>query len=715
MAAPSSLQLFTRLENLLYDVRFSALPPERKPRSPILIIDVDERSIQQEGRWPWPRDKVARLLEHLQALGVTLIGLDVIFSEPELNPAHQLLSDPTLSINLRQELDRLAASHDADSQLAAAVARNAVLGYFFQAEDSSSGELPFPFHQFSDDELPRSRLLHMPSYTASIPVLAANALDQGFVIAPPDSDGIMRRMPMVVRHAEGVYASLSVAMAQQALDAQWIKLILADNGHQLVATGLDLGGKVHIPLSADGSLLIPFRGPAGSFPFISATSILQDTLNESQRQQLQGALVLVGSSALGLSDLHTTPLQTLYPGVEAHANLLDAILQTADGRDSFYRQPDWAPGASLLFQALTALILMWILPGRVLPVLLLRSLLATLLVIGLNFWLWHQLHLALPLLFSLLTCLLLAALFLLGGFAVSNYSRQLVQQLFGTYVPPEYVRLLLHAPHRASMEGEQREMTVLFADVCGFTRLSESLSTSELKQMLNLYLTEVTGIIFEHSGTIDKYVGDMVMAFWNAPLDNEQHASHGVQTALAMLQRVKELDPVFTARGWPVIRIGIGLNTGPMNVGDMGSSYRRAYTVLGDAVNLGSRLEGLTRYYGLGCLVSDQTRQQCPDILFLPIDRVRVVGKDEPLEIFAPLGLLSQCNEQQLRLVEDFTTMLALYRQRQFAKAAQLLTALQAHDPGHELLYQRYQERIHEFMQSPPPADWQAIHAHTSK
>lgn len=707
--------LFTRMESILYDVRFATLPPQRSRDFNLIIIDIDEQSIQQEGRWPWPRLKVARLLEQLQNNGVALIGMDVIFSEPEINPVQIIVDSTPLDKALLEQLLQLSPSLDADSQLAAVTEENTVLGYFFQSSGNSSGELPFPFHQMETNELERSAIFSMPSYTASTPLLASQALDQGFVVAIPDADGTMRRLPLVIRHENNLYASLSLVMARLTLNAHWVRLDTASNGRQQVATSINLGGKLHIPVSEDGSVLIPYRGPAGSFSIIPATRILNNQLSEPEKRQLDGAIILVGSSALGLSDLHTTPLQTLYPGVEAHANVLDAILHASEGENSFYHQPDWAPAAALTILLLTGGLLAFLLPGRSLSGLLFLSLSGVCLVVGLNFWLWHNLHLALPLVFSLTTCLLLAALHMLGGFAVSSHKKHKIQQLFGTYVPPDYVRLLLHNPKQASMEGEQREMTVLFADICGFTRLSEALTTAQLKQMLNHYLTAVTEVIFERQGTIDKYVGDMVMAFWNAPLEDDKHASHGVQTALAMLECVERLKPVFAEKGWPALRIGVGLNTGPMNVGDMGSNYRRAYTVLGDAVNLGSRLESLTRYYGVGCLVSDYTRSQCPDILFRPVDRVRVVGKDEALDIFEPVAPQAGCSPEQQQLVDEFTQALALYRQQRFIEAASLLAHLESRDPEHRTLYQCYQKRIQEFLLAPPPGDWQAIHAHTSK
>jgi len=343
-------------------------------------------------------------------------------------------------------------------------------------------------------------------------------------------------------------------------------------------------------------------------------------------------------------------------------------------------------------------------------------------VVGLNAWFWQQMHLALPLFMQLLLVLLLSSFNLAVGFFETNRNKREIQNLFGAYVPPAYVEQMIANPEAATMEGEQKHMTVLFADILGFTSLSEALTTAELKQLLNRYLTDITQIVFEHHGTIDKYVGDMVMAFWNAPLDDPNHAQNGVLTALAMQEKVNELKAEFIKDGLPPIAVGIGLNTGLMNVGDMGSSYRRAYTVLGDAVNLGSRLEGLTRYYGVEVLVSEETRALCHDILFRPLDRIQVKGKNEPVEVFEPLCRKSQASEKLQTHIACFEEALNAYQAQNFAQAKALLEKLIVEDKllenkrqSRALLYQRYLERIAEFEITPPPADWNAVFVHISK
>ena len=713
-ARPQGIVPITRLENLLYDIRFSVLLAKPEAPSPIVIVDIDETSIQQEGRWPWDRKKVATLVQNLEQYGAGLIGLDIIFSEPSPNAVRQLLDDAQLPKALQHWLTPIIARFDSDQTLAEAVAGSTVLGYFLQNDGSSTGELPFPFYQLNEDEQARSSVLAMQHYTGSVPVLAESALGQGFVVAVPDVDGVVRRAPLVMRYQDGVYASLSLTLAQLALGAPWLKLKLVDNGQTYVATRLDIGQDIHIPLSKDGSVLVPFRGYAGSFSTLSATKIVQQQLSPAEQAQLEGAIVLVGTSALGLADLRTIPLQTSYPGVEVHANTLDAILRTAQGDNVFYRQPDWTPAAEFLLLAALGLLLALVLPGRSPSWMLSWSVVILLAILGCNGALWYYLHWDLPLSFSLFMVLLLSLFNLAVGFIETNRNKHMIQSLFSEYVPPAYVEQMLNQPERATMKGEQREMTVLFADVVGFTSSSEKLSTAELKHWLNHYLTAITQVIFSHQGTIDKYVGDMVMAFWNAPLTDAQHAQNAVLTALAMQAKVRELAPEFIQQNLPPVAIGIGLNTGPMNVGDMGSSYRRAYTVLGDAVNLGSRLEGLTRFYGVGILVSESTMSQCPDIEFWPIDRIRVKGKNEPVDVFEPLGFKHQiANDEQVFLAK-YQQALAAYRAGSFNEAQAVFAELEQAHPAKKKLYHCYLERLAELGEQAPEG-WQAVYTHTNK
>ncbi len=712
---PAHSGALNRLDALLYDWRFQLLPPQRPARLPIVIVDLDEATQRREGRWPWDRAKVADLVLALQQHGAGLIGFDVVFSEPGVNPAQALLAAPNLQSDTRQSLQQLVPSFDGDSTLAATLNSNVLLGYFFHADGGKVGALPFPFLELPEQDAERSALISLPDYTSNLHLLTENALSSGFVVAVPDADGIVRRMPLAMRYGNGVYASLTLEMARLALGAPWIKLAQAESGGRVVATSLQIGKHVQVPVDGRAQMLVPYRGRAGSYLSISATGVLRGDAPAEQLQALDGALVLVGTSALGLSDLRTVPLQTGYPGVEVHANVLDTILQAGLGENTFYHQPDWEPGATLLMLVLSGVLLALLLPGRAPVAMLLMSGGWLVLMVGANLLLWRYAHFALPLSMQVIMVLVLTGFNIAAGYLKTNRQKRAIQTLFGEYVPAAYVERMVAQPDLVSLEGEQREMTVLFADVLNFTAMSEALSATELKDLLNRYLTAVTQVIFEHSGTIDKYVGDMVMAFWNAPLDDARHASHAVGAALQMQHGMTNLRTAFEQDGLPAFDIGIGLNTGLMNVGDMGSSYRRAYTVMGDAVNLGARLEGVTRFYGVGILVSDATRQQASEFLYCPVDRIRVKGKREAIDIYEPLCRRDQAPPELVGHMQAFQQALEHYRERRWVEAHELLTQLSQQDAARRPLYALYLQRMASTDPKSLPLYWDAVYDHENK
>lgn len=704
-----------RLDAVLYDGRFQLLPPQRPARLPIVIVDLDEATQRREGRWPWDRAKVADLVLALQQHGAGLIGFDVVFSEPGVNPAKALLSAADIPESTLAFLQQVESDFDGDATFAATLNSNVLLGYFFHADGGQVGSLPFPFFELSAADTEKCALISMPDYTANLQLLSDNALSSGFIVAVPDADGIVRRMPLAMRFDNGVYASLTLEMARLALGAPWLKLVQADSGARSVVTGIQVGKHLTIPVDASAQILVPYRGKAGSYPSISATGVLRGDAPAEQLQALDGALVLVGTSALGLSDLRTMPLQTGYPGVEAHANVLDTILQAALGENTFYQQPDWQPGATFVMLLVSGVLLALLLPSLTPWVMLLVSGGWLILIVMTNLLLWHYAHFALPLAMQLLMVLALTGMNIAGGFLKSNRQKRAIQTLFGEYVPPAYVERMVAQPDLVSLEGEQREMTVLFADVISFTAMSEGLSATELKDLLNRYLTAITQVIFQNKGTIDKYVGDMVMAIWNAPLDDPDHASNAVRAALQMQERMISLRQEFEKDNLPVFDIGIGLNTGLMNVGDMGSSYRRAYTVMGDSVNLASRLEGITRFYDVPILISAATQAQAPEFAYRMVDRIRVKGKRESIDVLQPLVDKKQLSPELNQQLDTFHLALGHYRERRWTKATELLNALQEQDPQRHRLYSLYLDRINNQDVDSLPPDWDVVYDHETK
>ena len=439
---------------------------------------------------------------------------------------------------------------------------------------------------------------------------------------------------------------------------------------------------------------------------MSATDVVR---NQIDSQQFENAIVLIGTSSVGLADLRSTPVGTQYPGVEVHANLLNGLLAGVF---------PFEPVDANTFTAVVLLALGFLFTAfsnRLGPFQLTVATLALLLtLVSINLYIWFSLNVALPLASSFLLTLALGTLHLLEGFLGERRAKQHVTSVFGQYVPSAHIDHMLAAPDQYGFQGENREMTVLFSDIRSFTTISENLSAAELKDLLNRYFTPITETIFRHQGTVDKYVGDMVMAFWGAPLTDTQHAQHALQASLEMQKVVARLNPELKALGYPELTIGIGINSGPMNVGDMGSSFRRAYTVLGDAVNLGSRLENLTKFYHVGVLVGAQTAQNCPDWTFRFVDRIQVRGKLKPVDVFEPIGPTSKVSKRLAEELSSYQEAYDLYLNREWDAARTRFEQLVETSKRPEL-YQIYLDRIDILSWQPLPDDWDGTFTHTHK
>lgn len=700
-----------RVEFIAYDLRLNLTLPHQNIDRRIVIIDIDEKSLSKEGRWPWPRDKIATLTEKLYDAGTVVIGYDIFFSEPERNPATEIVSrlqtTAPQSSRLIGNLQQLAPSFDNDQQLAKTLAGHDItLGYLFHEEKTTpTGELPAPLLKLTPAQAARSGIKGMPNYTTNLPLLQNAAAASGFVTTWPDTDGIIRRTPMIIRHGDNVYGSLSLNVAKQYLFLDHVNINTTTIGNIDAVDRIILGGS-EINTDGMGFALVPYPGPAGSFPYVSATDVLHGNFDPAT---LEGAIVLIGSTAVGVADLVATPVENIYPGVEIHANMIRAILD-----NHFPSEPSWADGANLSTTLIVGIVLAIALPSLTPVWLLIVSTGIAVGIIWFNFWLWQEKELALALAWPLLLMLTLVALNMTYGFIRENRKRAQLKNVFGQYVPPQLVEAMSQNPEAYSFEGESREMTVLFADIRGFTTLSESLSPNDLRKLLNRYFTAMTEIIFKHQGTIDKYVGDMIMAFWGAPINDPEHAKHAIAAALEMLARTEELKPQLLAEGYPEINIGIGLNTGVMNVGDMGSSYRRAYTVLGDNVNLASRIEGLTRYYDVGLVVGERTREHADNFTFRQLDLVKVKGKTTGVKVFQPLCQQHQANAELVTELQQHDNALVAYYRRDWTRAQALFNELcRAHPQTH--IYTLYLERIEHLKKRNPGPEWDGVYERREK
>ncbi|MDP2879383.1 MAG: adenylate/guanylate cyclase domain-containing protein [Sulfuricella sp.] len=709
-----NIPLIQHIEAISYDARLQLTMPKTLDRR-IVIVDIDEKSLAEEGRWPWGRDKLAVMLDRLfDQYHVAVVGFDVVFAEKDESSGLKVLERlgqeelknlPQFQASLAQLRPRLDHDRIFAQKLAS---RPVVLGYYFTSnEDRVSGLLPAPTFPTGSFKGSNAAFVGATGYGANLPEFQKAAHGAGHFNPLTDFDGVTRRVPMLMEYRGAYYESLSLAIIQALSGNAGIQAVF-EEGAGNVGDSLEWlrVGKLKIPVDENISALVPYRGKQGSFPYVSATDVLHGRISA---QELGGAIVLVGTTAPGLMDLRSTPVGTVYPGVEIHANLIAGMLN-----HNIKQKPAFIMGAEITEMLLLGLLLAFSLPLLSPVKASLTALAALLLVIGVNLSLWQSANMVMPLAAAMLMIITLFMFSMSYGFFVESRAKRQITGLFGQYVPPELVDEMSENPGNFTMEGESREMTVLFSDVRGFTTISEGLSPKELSRLMNEYMTPMTRIIHKHRGTIDKYIGDAIMAFWGAPLADPEHSRHALLAAMEMQQSLALLREQFKAKGWPEIRIGVGINTGTMSVGNMGSEFRMAYTVMGDAVNLASRLESLTKQYGVGIIVGEHMQKALPDVVFRELDRVRVKGKDEPVAIYEPLGAAGQVDKTTLDELELFQQALKLYRAQDWDLAEVQLLNRQKASPE-STLYRLYLERITYFRANPPGVEWDGVFTFKTK
>ena len=715
-----------QLDRQIHDARLQAARPSA-PHPRVVVVDIDERSLAAVGRWPWPRDQVARLVDTLFThYQVRSVSFDMVFAEADNTSASHTLkriagdlggSDAERAV--AAELQRIARDNDHDAQLIRAVrGRPVVLGYYFTSDRQGQqhGQLPEPVLALNDPTQ-RIRTTRWSGYGANLPALAEAAPRAGFFNAITDEDGIVRSLPLLAEWDGRYYESLALATYRAAMQVpavlpRWTGDASASGERALAALGLPQATGAPLTLGVDGraAAWVPYRGPGGinggSFRYWPAVQVMERQL---PADALRDTIVLIGTTAPGLLDLRNTPVGQAYPGVEVHANLIAGLL---DGR--WLQRPDYADGLELMQLLVVGLVLALVLPLISATAALLVAAGVMLSLTGANLWLFQSHGLILPLASALV---LVAALLLINmsvGYLSESRSRRRLATLFGHYVPRELVREMYRDPERYSMQAQSRQLTVMFCDMRGFTTLSESLQPAALQQLLNKVFSRLTQRIQNQRGTIDKYMGDCVMAFWGAPVESPAHAAQSVQAALDMSAEVLGINDEQRAQGLPTIGVGIGLSTGDMMVGDMGSDIRRSYTVIGDAVNLGSRLEGLSRVYGVDIIASHATRSAAPDYLWLELDRVRVKGREQPETIHTPLCPLDQASDTLRQWVDGWHAALALWRQRQWDAAQAAIAALPAKNETNALC-QLYLQRISLARYKNVPPEWDGVTDFDSK
>ncbi|WP_028604246.1 CHASE2 domain-containing protein [Ottowia thiooxydans] len=703
----------TRLDARLYDMRLQLSMPGTLDER-IVIVDVDELSLERLGQWPWGRQRIAALVDELiERQQVGALGIDVVFAEPDQTSGLQELQALARTQLAHQSgfTDWLAGALprlDNDATLAAALKdRPVTLGYYFTSDRGGrrTGMLPAPvFAPDAGAGLPG--LLSWDGYGASIVPLAIAAPYAGFFNAVSDPDGVVRSAPVLAEFEGAFYESLALALLRQSLgkpSVQVERAVPGDPTSPLVALTLRGSAKnLSIPVDSRATALVPYRGlggpKGGSFRYVSAAEIVDGSLPAGS---LKGKIALLGFTAPGLMDLRSAPVGEAYPGVEIHANLISGML---DGRIA--RVPDYASGYEVLSIFIIGALLAIGLPMLPMAAALILGVLVIAAWLGLNTALYLGAGLALPQAAVLVMALAALALNMAWGYFVEGRAKRELAQIFRSYVPPELVRQMLKSPEQYSMQARTEELTVMFCDMRGFTSLSETMEPLEVQLLLNSVHNRLTEVIRAHRGTIDKYVGDCVMAFWGAPVATAEHARLAVDAAFSIVETMRVFNAERIADGLPALGIGIGLSTGQMSVGDMGSDLRRAYTVVGDAVNLASRLEGLSNVYGADIIASAATQIQAAGFVWQELDRVRVRGRAQAVTIYTlrarEEGRHLHGLDQELALWQQ---LLEAWRRGDMAACEPKVRELRELNPWFGL-YELYERRIVAHRQLPPDLSW---------
>jgi adenylate cyclase len=692
---------------------FQAIEPRKKTARPVTVVDIDEKSLAKLGQWPWPRTRIADLIANLTKLGAVVIAFDIVFAEPDrLNPDAAADTIRNLDEETRSKLRALPSN---DQIFADAMRRSRVvlgesgLPYVISEYDTALpvtglamlGEAPQPF------------MLDFAGLLRNVHVLEQAAAGRGLFTIRPERDGIVRRVPMIMQAQGATMPSVSFEMLRVATGTDTIFIKTDKAGIKSVAVkGFE------IPTDRNGQLWVHFAHYDPSL-YVSAVDLLEGNVKP---EMIARKLVLIGTSAVGLNDIKTTPVDPALPGVEVHAQVLESALTR-----TVLSQPNYGIAiefcAALLFGILVIAFAPLFGPISLVAV---GALFASLLV-GTSWYFYTQHRLLIDFTYPLLSTTSIYLTLIFTSFVREQKQRRQIRSAFGQYLSPALVEQLAQAPEKLVLGGEEREMTIMFSDVRGFTTISESFKHDPqgLTKLMNRFLTPLTNAILARKGTIDKYMGDAIMAFWNAPLDDKEHQLNACEAALDMLERIDGLNEVRQLEakegGHPYIpiNVGVGLNTGTCVVGNMGSDLRFDYSVLGDSVNLASRLEGQSKEYGFPIIVGSKTALAVKDrFAILELDFIMVKGKKEPEVIYAIAGREDTAHSGRFQRLRNLTIeMLACYRSRDWEGALAAIERGRRTDDANalELLYNLYEARIRGYRMNPPPEDWNGAFALLTK
>ncbi|MFC1523269.1 CHASE2 domain-containing protein [Thermodesulfobacteriota bacterium] len=699
---PQFLRIF---DNKLYD-QFLIMSHDRTTSNVPIIIDIDEESLRQHGQWPWPRYRIALLIEKIREAGVVCVGLDILFAEQDRASPRILKQELKQDLEVDVNFTGLPqALMDNDTILGDILANGPyVLGYYFdfnaeQARNDQANIHPLTLAAVKTQGAgdPQDYLRKAPAVVSPLEVLIQSVPASGFLNAIADEDGILRRTPLLIAWQEKTYPSLALATLQLAVGETSMSVKSTMHGIESLRIG-----STTIPLDQEGNILINYRGGRNFYPHYSATSFLKNEINPGS---LAGKIGLVGTSAAGLLDIRSTPLDSFYPGVEVHATIIDSILT-----ENFITRPDWADAVELsmiFFWGITLSLLLTWSRGRLIPLIVL--------ITGAGIWYgssWTFIHAKMFLspLIPLLTIAVIFSGLSLLRFFVAEREKRFFQSAFTKYVSKAIVDQMVQSPAKLTMAGEEKEVTVLFTDLRNFTSISEQISPEEVSNLLHEFFTPMTKIITRNYGTLDKFIGDAMMAFWNAPVDVPSHQKLALKSAMEMMAAMEELNVDFSKKFGRKVGFGIGLHFGMVRVGNMGSKDLFDYTVIGDNVNVASRLESMSGYYGVQLVVSEEMAGYCHRDSYglQELDLIRMKGKAEPCKVFS---VYPQTGDELQKELDAYAQALALFRKRNFEHALLLFEQL-IKDYGDKKLYDMYCDRCRLFIKTPPSEDWDGAYSY---
>ncbi len=699
------------------DLRFAARG-KLTPGTEVVLAVIDEKSLEKEGRWVWPRSKLAEMITKLSTAGAKVVAFDIGFLEPEDKKIVQTLNTIKQEVkksNIKNRkferfLDELKSISDNDQLLADAISQsksNVILGYFFHMDTSESGHITEADIQAHKENIMGSRhkfvryasvaAQNIPLYEAKIPQsnikIISSATDySGFFNMTPDPDGVVRWMYGVLKFRDTLYAPLSIVAAGAYLD-KTVSVNVAEHG----VKGINIG-RLPIPTDEYGKILINYRGPEKTFPHISITDILNENVPETV---LKDKIVLVGATTTGIFDLRVTPFGTVFPGLEVHANIVDSIL-----RNDFLQQPEWAKIFDIMAIVIAGIFLGYVLPraGVISGALAGIGLFSG--YILLCYFLFYAKGFILNLVYPLSVMLFIYVAITAYSYLAESKQKRFIKDAFSTYLAPSVVSQLIQSPEKLVLGGEKRIITAFFSDVQGFTSISEKLTPVELVELLNEFLTEMTDIILNNEGTVDKFEGDAIIALFGAPNPIPNQAEVACRACIEMQKRLGELRLKWKTEGRPELKMRIGLCTGPAVVGNMGSKSRMDYTMMGDTVNTAARLEGVNKIYGLYTLISDSTYNSIDgNIMAREIDSIYVVGKKEPVTIYELLGYPEEIDATMVETARLYANGLNAYRNQDWNRAIiffnKALGVSPDDGPSNTML-----KRCNAYKAKPPEKDW---------